>query len=191
MKLFRLSERKGGVRLAVVALFCVATMMVLTSVPFLGEPITNATYDWGMEHLGDLGSSVIMGSVMYLRKVVHALLFGFIAFFSRSVLQSGGLVQWSKESRWSPWVLVMAFVVVLALVDENIQRLLPERHGSLLDVLFDVLGGMAGLGVWWGWNRVRDWWRDRRAVGEGALNESHCGVEKTAVKVPAIRKKTD
>ena len=63
-----------------------------------------------------------------------------------------GLLTWrafSAESRDGRrvWLISAAFVLTVALSDELHQSFVPSRTSSLLDVGYDFVGGIAGLGL--------------------------------------------
>ena len=56
--------------------------------------------------------------------------------------------------RWRPYVLAVLLVCVVAAIDETNQSFNPNRTGSAVDVLIDVLGGLTAVGFYY-WLSVR------------------------------------
>jgi VanZ family protein len=97
----------------------------------------------------------------YVRKAGHlieyALLGGLLHRAAAHHQASAG-----EKDRWGPHRVLGALIVVAlyAASDEFHQRFVASRTPSVWDVLLDIAGGAAGLGVKWAWER----WR-RRSSG--------------------------
>jgi VanZ family protein len=68
----------------------------------------------------------------------HVLVFGVLAF----------VLAWALGER--PGGLPLAFVLALvyALTDESHQMFVPGRHADPMDLLWDAVGALIGLGLW-------------------------------------------
>lgn len=79
-----------------------------------------------------------------LRKVAHVLEFTSLAFFL------SWLFRMLYEEKWKYFVLPISIGVVIASIDELLQRLIPGRGPRLRDVGIDTIGLILGVCAMWG-----------------------------------------
>ena len=62
--------------------------------------------------------------------------------------------QWMERSK-KLFILVIVWVFVSAAMDELHQLFVPDRCGNLWDVLLDTCGGIFGMGIFLGLEKIR------------------------------------
>nr|WP_240893788.1 VanZ family protein [Limisphaera ngatamarikiensis] len=108
-------------------------------------------------------------AVLVVRKLAHVVEYAVLAFLVWRALwrpRRPELRFWE----WRPAVWSLVVVFLYAVTDEYHQTFVPDRQGSLRDVLLDTAGGILGLAFAWGLTR---WWyrspaRKERTAGAAA-----------------------
>lgn len=107
------------------AVLLMAFIFLLSSIPGWGEP-----------------REFSFRNYLSVRKVGHVVVFGFLALSYLRIL---------KENR-NRYFLAWLFALLYAVTDEYHQSFVPNRNGSVIDVLvFDNIGALAAL--FWHWLR--------------------------------------
>ncbi len=84
-------------------------------------------------------------------KVVHMILFGLLGFlFLRAWLRA----EW-KNYNWKAGITTIAFVALYGVTDEVHQMYVPGRTPSSSDLIADVFGGMAIVGLIYSYAQMR------------------------------------
>lgn len=119
-------------RVWLVVAWIVATLLLAT-----GWGASTRTEGWLTPRLREAGLSASAAASLHrgLRKVVHVLAYASFALLARAALRG--------RPQRAPAALLLAFA--LALLDESVQGLFPERGGSPLDVLLDCSGAALAL----------------------------------------------
>lgn len=76
----------------------------------------------------------------FVRKLAHVFEFGVMGLLATRATRSG-------EAESGPQWPALAFVVLVAMLDESRQALTALRGPSVIDVGYDTLGGVLGLGL--------------------------------------------
>ena len=104
-----------------------------------------------------LSEAQIADVVFYIRKCAHATEYAVLAWLLwRALRQHFAIVR----GKWSWGVAQLAWfaATIYAATDELHQGLVPNRQGSVWDVLLDSLGALLGLAVVWFVGRRRRSW---------------------------------
>lgn len=103
----------------------------------------------------DVGDETVWTVVLVVRKCAHLTEYAVLALLLwRALRELTGGVGWSWRVARNAWVCV----IVYAITDEIHQTFVPNRQGSVWDVLIDSIGGAAGLLALWALGRWRKWW---------------------------------
>ncbi len=78
-----------------------------------------------------------------IRKLFHALEYGFLAYLLFRAFRAGRPTPWMFK--WSLWAASISFSY--AIIDEILQTFLAGRHGSMMDVFIDLIGIIMALFV--------------------------------------------
>jgi VanZ family protein len=107
--------------------------------------------------LPNLNEAQVGDVVFFVRKCAHATEYAVLAWlFWRALRQHRG----GRPGQWSWGVARLAWLcaTIYAATDELHQCFVPNRQGSMLDVLLDSAGAAMGLGIIWGIGRWRGRW---------------------------------
>jgi len=74
----------------------------------------------------------------------------------------GALLTWLFAMVQKPKLLALLCGVLVASVDETIQRFVPDRGPSLWDVLIDTAGTLAGIGILLAGHAILKAWRTQK-----------------------------
>lgn len=95
--------------------------------------------------------------MFFIRKLGHLSEYGVLAVLSWWALRG---MRVEKEGwSWGDALWALIIVALYAASDEIHQALVPNREGTIRDVLIDTVGGLLGLGLVWLIGRICKKWR--------------------------------
>lgn len=100
--------------------------------------------------------------VIFARKCAHSAEFAVLAILLWCALRAV-----SKQPRGWSWRLAayaMLGVIAYGIADEIHQMYVPSRQARFMDVVYDAIGGAAGLLALWAFGRWRKWWQIDRQL---------------------------
>jgi VanZ family protein len=116
-----------------VVLWCGLIFFFTKSPIFTGENTANL-----IDRTTQISDSVILTYAnIAIRKLAHIFAFGILAFLLWKSIQPG---------RWS-FVIAWGLATIYAVTDEWHQSLVPNRSGSIQDVMLDSAGALLFLGI--------------------------------------------
>lgn len=116
----------------------------------------------------DLSDEAVGAIVFFVRKSAHLTEYALLAWLLWRGLRKP-VRQDPRPWNWRPAGFAVLFVALYAATDELHQQFVPNRHGSIWDVMLDTAGGVLGVLLIWGAFQARQWWRRRSAAKDGRL----------------------
>lgn len=106
--------------------------------------------------LRDVQADKFQPIVKFARKSAHCAEYAVLALLLWRALRalSAQPYGWSWRVARNTWLCVVAY----GITDEVHQLFVPTRTAEVRDVLFDAIGGAAGLLALWAVGRWRKWW---------------------------------
>jgi VanZ family protein len=112
--------------------------------------------------LPNLSDKSVQAIVYRVRKCAHLTEYAILALVVwRALRRSAKDAPW----RWRDAALALAFVASYAITDEWHQTFVPDRQGSIADVILDVCGGAAALLLLYAAGRVTKRWGRQKPGG--------------------------
>lgn len=80
-------------------------------------------------------STVPENNIPYIDKVLHFLVYGFLAWLNTYVLIKS---KFSKNR--NPYIISIVFILFIGIATETIQSITPTRDASITDIIADLIG---------------------------------------------------
>jgi VanZ family protein len=85
-----------------------------------------------------------------VRKIAHVTEYAILAALLTRAARAG-----AERLVWAHVVVALAIAATCAISDEFHQSLLASRHGTVTDVMLDLLGALIGVALYWRFTRRR------------------------------------